>query len=95
MKFLAASKHFQSQLKKLPPQERQKASDVLKKFLSALNSGAIPAGLGFKKINGDKYEIRVDIRKRIVMKAEGETLVCHLMGDHEEVRRYLRNYRNK
>ena len=95
MKSLASSKQFQGQFKKLPPQEQQKASDVLKKFLSALNSGTLPSGLGFKKINGDKYEIRVDIRKRIVMKAEADTLVCHLIGDHEDVKRYLRNYRNK
>lgn len=95
MKYLAASNHFRGQLKKLPRQDQQKTLQVLKEFLAALNSGKIPAGYGFKKINGDKYEIRVDIRKRIVMKAEGDTLVCHVIGDHEEVCRYLRDYRNK
>lgn len=55
----------------------------------------MPAGYGLKKINGDKYEIRVGLKLRIVMQADGETLVCHLIGDHEEVRRYLRAYRNK
>lgn len=55
----------------------------------------MPAGYGFKKINGDKYEIRVSIRTRIVMKAEGDTLICHVIGGHEEIRRYLRDYRNK
>lgn len=94
MKSLAASRHFQKQLKKFPPQEQQKILEALKKFLFALPSGSMPAGLGFKKINGDKYEIRVDIRKRIVMKAEGDLLICHLIGDHEEVKRYLREYRN-
>ena len=58
-------------------------------------SGNIPAGYGFKKINGDKYEIRVDRRIRIIMKADGETLVCHVIGDHEDVKRYLRVYRTK
>jgi len=95
LKYLAASRQFQKQLKKLPPQDQRKTIDVLKNFLSALGTGNIPAGLGFKKINGDKYEIRVDIRKRIVLKAEGDTLFCHLIGDHEEVRRYLRGFRNK
>ena len=95
MKCLAASKHFQKQLKRLPPQDRQKTLDVLNKFLSALTTGDIPAGFGFKKINGDKYEIRVGIRTRIVLKAEGDTLICHVVGDHETVRRYLRDYRNK
>ncbi|MBI2167530.1 MAG: hypothetical protein HYU34_04705 [Candidatus Omnitrophica bacterium] len=95
MKSLAASSHFQKQLKKLSRQEQEKTLQVLKEFLSALKSGHLPAGYGFKKINGDKYEIRIDIRKRIVMKAEGDTLICQLVGDHEEVKRFLRNYRNR
>ena len=95
MKKLAASKHFQKQLKKLPRPEQEKAVHALKEFLKALMQGSVPAGFGFKKINGDKYETRVDIRNRIVLKAEGDMLVCHLIGDHETVRRYLRDYRNK
>ncbi|MBI4323128.1 MAG: hypothetical protein HY596_02500 [Candidatus Omnitrophica bacterium] len=60
-----------------------------------MRAGRLPVGYGFKKINGDKYELRVDLKVRIVMKAEGETFVCHLIGDHEDVRRYLRTYRNR
>lgn len=95
MKQLAASPHFQKQLKKLPAADQQKAIDTLKQFLTALNSGSLPAGYGFKKVNGDKYEIRVDLKKRIVMKLEDDTFVCHLIGNHEDVRRYLREYRNR
>ena len=95
MKHLAVSQHFQKQLKKLPAQDRQEAVHTLKEFLAALRTGNIPAGYGFKKINGDKYEIRVDIRKRIVMKVEGDTFICHVIGNHESVKRYLREYRNK
>ncbi len=95
MKHLAASHHFQKQLKKLPRQDQEKTIEALEDFRRGLEGGLIPAGLGFKKINGDKYEIRVNIRKRIVMKAENDTLVCHLIGDHDAVKTYLRNYRNK
>ena len=95
MKHLAASTHFQKQLKKLPRQDQEQATATLKGLLSALGTGNIPAGYGFKKINGDKYEIRVDRRIRIVMKADADTLVCHVIGDHEDVRRYLRAYRTK
>jgi len=95
VKRLAVSHHFRKQLKKLPPQDRAKAVRTLKEFLTALATGAVPVGFGLKKINGDKYEIRVDLRMRIVMKAEGDTFVCHLVGDHDDVRRYLRAYRRK
>jgi len=96
LRSLAVSRHFQKQLKKLPPQDQEKTVRVLKDFLEILKSGkAPPPGYGFKKINGDKYEIRVDIRKRILMKAEGDILVCHLVGNHDEVKRYLRDFRNQ
>lgn len=95
MRQLAVSEHFQKQLKKLPVPDREKALTALKELLGFLEKGPIPAGYGFKKINGDKYELRVDIRKRIVMKAEGDLLICHLIGGHDEVRRYLREFRNK
>ena len=92
---LAVSTHFQKQLRKLPPKDQHKAAATLKEFLALLSTGHVPVGYGVKKINGDKYELRVDIRLRIVMKADGDTLVCHVIGNHEDVRRYLRDYRNK
>ena len=95
MKYLAISSHFERQLKRLSRQDQEKATEALKKLLLGLKETTMPVGLGFKKINGDKFEVRIDIRKRIVMKLDGETLVCHVIGDHETVKRYLRNYRNK
>lgn len=92
---LAVSSHFQKQLKKLSERDQQQVTAALKRFLTALTIGRLSLGYGFKKINGDKYELRVDIRTRIVMKAEGHLLVCHLVGNHEEVRRYLRHYRHQ
>ena len=95
MRHLAVSKHFQKQLRHLSHQDQAKAAEALKNLLAALRHGEIPKGLGFKKINGDKYEIRVGLRIRIAMKAEQDTLVCHVIGDHEAIRHYLALYRNR
>jgi len=95
LKRLGASKHFQKQLKKLPKKDQEKAVAALKRLRAALQSGTPAQGLGFKKINGDKYEFRVDLKKRIVMQSDGDTLVCHVISNHDDVRRYLKMYRNK
>lgn len=95
MKRLAVSQHFQKQLKKLSRQDQHKVAWVLKEFLEHLGRGAVPVGMGFKKINGNKYEIRVDIRTRIVMRMEGDTFVCHVVGGHDAVKRFLRDYRSR
>ena len=95
MRQLVVSTHFRKQLKRLSARDQQQVTAALKEFLAALTAGQLPTGYGFKKINHDKYELRLDIRLRIAMKAEGETLVCHLIGNHEDIKRYLRDYRHK
>lgn len=94
MRQLVASTHFRKQLKRLSARDQQHVTAALKEFLAGLNEGKLPMGYGLKKINHDKYELRLDIRLRIAMKAEGDMLVCHLIGNHEDIKRYLRDYRN-
>ena len=91
---LAVSQRFQKQIKKLSHQDQYKVTGALNGFLEYLKGGDLPLGFGFKKINGNKYEIRVDLRTRIVMKLEDDTFVCHLVGSHDAVKRYLRDYKN-
>jgi hypothetical protein len=53
----------------------------------------MPYGSGFKKINHDKFEFRVDIRIRVILKVEGDDYYLVLVGNHDDVRRYLRSFR--
>lgn len=84
---------FERSLKRLTPQERKKLSHSLEAFNSFLLSGDLPRGLGFKKINHDKYEFRADIRLRVIVKAENDDYCLVLVGNHDEIKRYLRNFR--
>jgi len=84
---------FERSLKKLTPQEKKQTAESLEAFNAMLVSGYFASGLGFKKINHDKYELRVSIRLRVVMKSEWDIFYLVLVGNHDEVRRYLRNYR--
>ena len=95
MKHLVSTEQFQKQLKKLSSGQQQRTIKALKKLRAFVEQEKIPQGLGFKKINGDKYEIRVDIRLRIALKKEGGVLACVLIGNHDEIKHYLKNYRNK
>ncbi len=84
---------FERSLKRLTRQEKKETAERLEAFNSMLVFGHFPVGLGFKKINHDKYELRVSIRLRVVMKAGKDTYYLVLVGSHDEVRRYLRDYR--
>ena len=93
MKRILILPSFERSVKKLTHQDKDNLAESLEKFNLFLLSGETPAGLGFKKINHDKYEFRVDIRLRVVVKVEGEDYYLVLVGNHDEVKRYLRHYR--
>ena len=93
MKRVLVLPSFERSVKKLTRQDKDNLAESLECFNSFLLSGEAPAGFGFKKINHDKYEFRVDIRLRVVVKVEGGDYYLVLAGNHDEIKRYLRHYR--
>ncbi|MFH1245011.1 MAG: hypothetical protein V1662_00825 [Candidatus Omnitrophota bacterium] len=85
---------FERAVKKLTRQDKKNLAESLENFNAFLRSGELPAGFGFKKINHDKYEFRVDIRLRVVVKVVGEDYYLVLAGNHDDIKRYLRRYRS-
>ena len=84
---------FERSLKKLSPQAKEKIKQILERFNHFLVTGILSKGLGFKKINKDKYELRVDIRLRIIIKVEREVIYFVLVGTHNDIKKYLREFR--
>ena len=93
MKKVVILPSFKRSIKKLNPQEKSLIARALEAFNAFLLSGQAPFGFRFKKINHDKYEFRVDLRLRVVVKREKEVFYLVLAGDHDHVKRYLREYR--
>lgn len=94
MKKIVPLSSFERSAKKLDRKTRELLTKSLEAFNSFLVTGQFPAGFRFKKINHDKYEFRIDIRLRVVVKEERDTFYLVLVGNHDEVRRYLREYRS-
>jgi mRNA-degrading endonuclease RelE of RelBE toxin-antitoxin system len=86
---LSYSKRFDRDFRKLSVSDQTRTRDALKEFYRSISSGFIRKGHGFKKIGREHYELRVDIRIRIIMTLDGDTFVCHLAGNHEDVRAFL------
>ncbi len=82
---------FLKQLQKLRGKEASLAEKALIAFHHFIQTGEKAEGLGFKKVGEDKYEIRVDIRTRIVMKKIGQDYYLALHGDHAAIERFLKN----
>ena len=93
MRQVIALSSFIRSAKKLNPSDKSQLAESLEDFNNFILTGHLSVGLGFKKINHDKYEFRAGLRLRVVVKAEGDTYYFVLVGSHDEIRRYLRKYR--
>lgn len=93
MRTIRVLSSFERSLKKLSYNDKEKLKKVLTQFNDFLTTGALPKGLGFKKINHGKYEVRLDIRLRIIVKMEDEEIYLILVGSHNDIKRYLKDYR--
>ena len=91
MRRLVVSKDFQKQIDGLSETEREKIQKTLKVLLASVKQGAMPKGLGFKKLDRDKYEIRVDIKTRIVLKVDEDAFILLLAGSHDQIKKHLKN----
>ncbi len=93
MRQIAVLPSFERSAKKLSPFDKSQLAESLEEFNNLVFTGQASVGLGFKKINHDKYEFRSGLRLRVVVKLEDDTYYLVLVGSHDQVKRYLRKYR--
>jgi hypothetical protein len=48
-------------------------------------------GIGLRKLQDDYYEIRIGLQQRLVFENTSEALVFEFLGDHNEVKRFLKS----
>ena len=81
---------FDRRFKKLTRQRQEKARDAIESVLSYLDHKTpLRAGLGLKNFRGDYWEIRVDIHDRIIFELT-DRVTFWLVGNHDEIRRFMR-----
>jgi mRNA-degrading endonuclease RelE of RelBE toxin-antitoxin system len=93
MKKVIVLSSFERSIKKLNRQDKNQLSKSLEFFNSFLVTGQAPFGFRFKKINHDKFEFRVTLKLRVIVKVEGTNYYLVLAGSHDDVKRYLRRFR--
>ena len=86
---------FQKTFDKFPHHKQILVVKALEAIQVYLSSGTAPYGLRIKKLydshSGKTFEARVSIDIRIVWVQSQEKVVFALLGNHEDVRRFLRN----
>jgi len=88
---VVVDKSVSSALAKLTPDTQAEVFAELRRLPGAFGQPHIHAGLGIRQLRPGVYEARAGREIRVVFERDGDLLVIKTVGDHGNVRRYLRN----
>lgn len=83
-------KSYDRSFKKLDVPIQEKAVHAIDSLLDFIETRQKPEGLGLKKLYKNYWEIRLDIKNRILFELSGETINIAFVGDHDSVKKFLK-----
>jgi len=81
---------FDKTFKKMESIRREKASSAVSELIDFFETGKKPKGLGLKHLKDPFWEIRFNIRDRIIFSLEDDTVSFIIAGNHDEIKRFLK-----
>jgi mRNA-degrading endonuclease RelE of RelBE toxin-antitoxin system len=81
---------FDRRWKSLSPERSKQTQEALHKLVLFFEGGPKPEGLGLKKLRGDFWEIRTNLKDRIFFQVKKGTVSFILIGNHNEIHRLLK-----
>ncbi|MEK6728189.1 MAG: hypothetical protein AABY28_05930 [Candidatus Omnitrophota bacterium] len=83
-------KSFDRSFKRMDRAIQGKAISAIDALMEFLRNHQKPAGLGLKKIHKNYWEIRLDIRNRIIFELVGDSINIAFVGDHNSVKAFFK-----
>ncbi|MFA4889827.1 MAG: hypothetical protein WC628_09685 [Candidatus Omnitrophota bacterium] len=83
---------FDRSVKSLHSEEKEEVKAAAMQTIDLLSQDRIiHKGIGLKRLKGDFWEIRKGLKVRIIFRWEGDLVEFILAGDHNDIKRYLKN----
>ena len=83
---------FDRSLKAFHPVEKEEIKKVAIQAIDVLSGDRIVSkGIGLKRLKGNFWEIRKGLKARILFRWQGDLVEFILAGDHNDIKRFLRN----
>jgi hypothetical protein len=89
-KSLVLDPDVQKRLRALPKEQCVDVVLTLLKLADAFGKPDEHSGLGIRKLRSDLFECRVGLSLRILFRASQDGIILRFIGNHDEVRKYLR-----
>jgi mRNA-degrading endonuclease RelE of RelBE toxin-antitoxin system len=85
-------KSFSRTFDDLSKENQIKVTDLISDLLNLFGKKIQPRkGIGLKKISKNLWEIRIDIKLRLLFSIKNETLIFALVGSHNDIKRFLQS----
>jgi len=83
---------FDKSVKRFRCKEKEEIKNTALQAIDILSQDKlIHKGIGLKRLKGDFWEIRKGLKARILFHWEGDLVQFILSGDHNDIKRYLKN----
>ena len=83
---------FDSSVKSFYGKEKEEIKQAALQAIDILSQDRIiHKGIGLKRLKGDFWEIRKGLKARILFRWQGDLVEFVLAGDHEDIKRFLKN----
>lgn len=89
---------FEKSLRRIPAHDRRRAAETIEQIVHYLETQQAPEGLGLKKLFshaglGAVFETRASLALRLLFSVYDDVVTFLMVGDHDEVRRFIRSFR--
>jgi mRNA-degrading endonuclease RelE of RelBE toxin-antitoxin system len=85
------SARFKSEARSLSAGQLDQIDGALSLLPDAFGQPHLHSGLGIRRLKKNHFEFRAGRDARVVFKLEGSTVTLRMVGDHDDVRRFLKN----
>ena len=82
---------FVQTIKKLTPQRKTKVKETIQNLVIFFETGQKTTGLGLKKLRKNFWELRIDLKERVIFRLRDDLVEFVITGSHDEIKRYLKN----
>ena len=83
---------FDRSIKSLSPSKKSDVKEAASQLIDVLSKDRqIHQGLGLKRLMSDFWEVRKGLKVRILFRWKGDLVEFVLAGNHDDVKRFLKN----
>ena len=82
---------FDKVFKKLGLNRQEKIIDAISILIDFFENRKKTKGLGLKNLRENYWEIRVNVKDRIIFTLEKDKVASIIVGNHDEIKKFLRN----